>query len=147
MWRRCSNVAGAPLSPRPFHLAGGLRAARVFSFSAGMSAGSAVFPRKEGGARGPQRPGLGPGIAVEGTRLSAVAPRVWRAVRRASAEGGRLGAAPRPPLRVTSFVARGAGVGGLLPAGCTASIAELFFVSPGAGWKCGVCTFAPERRL
>lgn len=108
-----------------------------------------VSPRKEGrkagGARGPQRPGLGPGSAVAGTGLAAVASRVWRA---SSLCGrGSLGAAPRPP-RVTSFVARGAGVGGLLPAGCTASVAELFFVSPGAGWKCGACTlFAPARRL
>lgn len=34
-----------------------------------------------------------------------------------------------------------------MPAGCSASVAELFFVSPGAGWKCGACTFAPARRL
>lgn len=128
---------------RPLHLLGGLRAARMFSFSVGMSTGCACLP--EEGRRRERPPASWAGAWQRGGGDSAaVASRVWRA---SSLCGrGRQGAAPRPP-RVTSFVARGAGVGGLLPAGCSASVAELFFVSPGAGWKCGACTFEPARRL
>lgn len=115
----------------------------MFSFSVGMSTGCACLP--EEGRRRERAPASWAGAWQRGGGGSAaVASRVWRA---SSLCGrGRRGAAPRPP-RVTSFVARGAGVGGLLPAGCSASVAELFFVSPGAGWKCGACTFAPARRL
>lgn len=55
------------------------------------------------------------------------------AARRASAEGDAQEPLHGWPLRVTSFVARGAGVGGLLPAGCLAGVAELFLVSPQGG--------------
>lgn len=135
-------AGSSSLSPRPLHLPGGLRAVRMFNFSVGMSTGCACLP--EEGRRRERAPASWAGAWQRGGGGSAaVASRVWRA---SSLCGrGRQGAAPPP--RVTSFVARGAGVGGLLPAGCSASDAELFFVSPGAGWKCGACTFAPARRL
>lgn len=137
-------------SPELFSVAAGLSTSLAASAPHGCSVSAwgcaqaaPVSPRKEGGARGPQRPGLGPGSAVEGARL----PSPHGSGRASSLYGrGRQGATPLPP-RVTSFVARGAGVGSLLPAGCSASVAELFFVSPGAGWKCGACTFAPAWRL
>lgn len=94
------------------------RPPRVFSFSAGMSSGCAGLP--EEGRRRERAPASWAWAWQRGGGGSAaVASRVWRA----SCLGGRgrLGAAPRPP-RVT-FVARGAGVGGLLPAGCRASVA------------------------
>lgn len=64
-------------------------APRVFSFSAGMSAGSAGLPaegRQRVGAPRP-RPRLGPGSAVEGARL-ALQPGAGPGARRASAAEG-----------------------------------------------------------